>query len=66
MKLDVDSAFDILDHDELVVTKECIILNIVLRWLENKRVDIVDFAKIMFAVRFNFITRSDLTEAVEK
>ncbi|SNB53761.1 CPXV032 protein [Cowpox virus] len=38
----------------------------VLRWLENKRVNIDDFTKVMFVIRFNFITYSELTNAIEK
>ncbi|AUL80410.1 hypothetical protein [Vaccinia virus] len=38
----------------------------VLRWLENKRVNIDDFTKIMFVIRFKFITYSDLTNAIKK
>ncbi|WKS02122.1 Kelch-like protein (1), partial [Monkeypox virus] len=60
LKLDVDSVCDILDNDEIVVTREYTILNMVLRWLENKRVNIDDFTKVMFVIRFKFITYSEL------
>ncbi|UYD14848.1 Kelch-like protein (1) [Monkeypox virus] len=66
LKLDVDSVCDILDNDEIVVTREYTILNMVLRWLENKRVNIDDFTKVMFVIRFKFITYSGLTNAIEK
>lgn len=66
LKLDVDSVCDILDNDEIVVTREYTILNMVLRWLENKRVNIDDFTKVMFVIRFKFITYSELTNAIKK
>ncbi|UUV57203.1 Kelch-like protein (1) [Monkeypox virus] len=66
LKLDVDLVCDILDNDEIVVTREYTILNMVLRWLENKRVNIDDFTKVMFVIRFKFITYSELTNAIEK
>ncbi|AOP31501.1 hypothetical protein SKPV-WA-022 [Skunkpox virus] len=65
LKLDADSVFDILDNDDLVIS-EYNVLNIVLRWLDDKKVNIDDFTKVMFAVRFNFITYSELSNAVEK
>ncbi|AGZ01192.1 CPXV032 protein [Cowpox virus] len=64
LKLDIDSC-DILDNDDIVVTREYTILNMVLRWLENKRVNIDDFTKVMFVIRFNFITYSELTNAIQ-
>ncbi|AKJ93653.1 hypothetical protein RCNV-85A-007 [Raccoonpox virus] len=66
LKLDADAVFDILNDDELVITSEYNVLNIIIRWLENKRVDIDDFTKIMFAVRFNFITYREIINAAEK
>lgn len=62
--MDIDSC-DILDNDDIVVTREYTILNMVLRWLENKRVNIDDFTKVMFVIRFNFITYSELTNAIQ-
>ncbi|AUL80117.1 CPXV032 protein [Vaccinia virus] len=66
LKLDVDLVCDILDNDEIVVTRKYTILNMVLRWLENKRVNIDDVTKVMFVIRFKFITYSDLTNAIEQ
>ncbi|AOP31712.1 hypothetical protein BI079_gp022 [Volepox virus] len=67
LKLDSDSVFDILDNDDIVVTSENNILKIVLHWLDNRKViNIDDFTKVMFAVRFNFITRGELNDAVER
>ncbi|ABD97590.1 kelch-like protein [Taterapox virus] len=35
LKFDVDSVCDILNNDEIIVTREYTILNMVLRWLEK-------------------------------